>query len=144
MVSQTNPQFFTDKQITDVWEKGKIGEKNDNEGTIWRRDCCGAWIKRNEHGNTDSKYGWQIDHIKPTSKGGFDTLSNLQPLQWKNNLQKGDGEIKCNIVGMAIKGKDSSTNFEKIKCKYCVEVNYLPVFHKNCFKCYYCKEENKL
>ncbi|NQV00434.1 MAG: HNH endonuclease [Parcubacteria group bacterium] len=74
-----------------VWEKGKIASNNDP--SIWRKDACGAWIKRAEYGNRDSKYGWEIDHI---SADGSDNLSNLQPLQWENNLDKSDGKLKCN------------------------------------------------
>jgi 5-methylcytosine-specific restriction endonuclease McrA len=46
-------------------------------------------MRYGEYGQT-SKYGWEIDHIKPVSKGGTDDLSNLQPLQWENNRRKGD------------------------------------------------------
>ena len=42
------------------------------------------------------KFGWEIDHIKPVSKGGTDNLSNLQPLYWENNRSKGDKlDWKC-------------------------------------------------
>ena len=56
----------------------------------WRRDMCGHAIKYTDHGNTDSQYGWEIDHIIPTSLGGSDNLNNLQPLYWENNRSKGD------------------------------------------------------
>lgn len=36
------------------------------------------------------KIGFQIDHIKPFSKGGLTTLDNLQLLTWRENLLKGN------------------------------------------------------
>ncbi|MFN9492952.1 MAG: HNH endonuclease signature motif containing protein [Sphingobacteriales bacterium] len=47
-------------------------------------------IKRSDYGNTNSRYGWEVDHIKPVSKDGKDDLQNLQPLQWENNRYKSD------------------------------------------------------
>ncbi len=47
-------------------------------------------MKWSEHGNRDSKYGWEIDHINPVANGGGDELNNLQPLNWVNNANKGD------------------------------------------------------
>ena len=71
-----------------VWEKGRVIPNFD--ANLWRWDACGFPIKRSECGNTNSEHGWEIDHIYPVSKGGSDTLSNLQPLQWDNNRRKGD------------------------------------------------------
>ena len=81
-----------------VWEKGKTDPQNDPK--IWRKDDCDAWIKRSEYGNRNSGSGWEIDHISP---GGSDELSNLRPLQWKNNTDKSDGKLKCNVTSHGTK-----------------------------------------
>jgi len=71
-----------------IWNKGEAIPGKDSD--IWRKDVCGSVMKYSEHGNVDSKYGWEIDHIKPSSKEGSDDISNLQPLQWENNRRKAD------------------------------------------------------
>ena len=96
---------FTEEQIQKVWEKGTIVPNYDKN--TWRKDKCDAWIKRNEYGNRDSIYGWEIDHITPKANGGGDELSNLRPLQWENNLRTSDGRLKCKIVS------DGNKNIEK-------------------------------
>jgi len=79
---------FSGSVIDAVWQKGSIVTGYDS--AIWRKDRCGAFIKKSEYGNTNSKNGWEIDHIKPVAKGGLDDPFNLQPLQWENNRHKGD------------------------------------------------------
>ena len=71
-----------------VWEKGEIIPHY--PPTIWRWDKYGKVMKYNKHGNTESKFGWEIDHIYPGELGGSDDLYNLQPLQWENNRSKSD------------------------------------------------------
>lgn len=86
---------WTEQDKINVWSKGTIVQGYDS--AIYRKDQCGAWIRYSDYGNRSSQYGWEIDHITPDSKGGGDTLSNLRPLQWQNNVDKGDGRLKCNV-----------------------------------------------
>ncbi len=86
---------FSDETIQAVWEKA--AEVSDTD-PVWRKDACGAWIKRDLYGNHDSTHGWDVDHIVPESDEGGDELSNLQPLQWENNISKGDGPLECVVT----------------------------------------------
>ena len=54
----------------------------------FRIDSYGKLIAWSEYGKTMSRLGWEIDHIIPLSKGGTDTLNNLQALQWRVNRIK--------------------------------------------------------
>ena len=96
---------FSDEKIQQVWEKGKDVLGFDK--SKYRKDQCGAWMIRSEHSNRESKYGWEIDHILPSSKGGSDDISNLRPLQWENNAAKKDDKLVCVITS------SNNTNIKK-------------------------------
>ena len=102
---------WTQKIIDDVWNKATI-ISNENEKIGHRQDQCTAWINKNDYGNRDSVYGWEIDHITPQSNGGNDNLSNLRPLHWKNNASRQDGRLTKTIYSDSIKNIDSSTGKE--------------------------------
>jgi len=38
--------------------------------------------------------GWEVDHIKPSNKGGSDATINLQALNTSVNRSKGDSLVK--------------------------------------------------
>ena len=86
--TDTQGQAFGDTTVEQVWGKGR--PVPDYDSAVWRYDVCGMPLKRSEYGNTNSKNGWETDHIKPVAKGGSDEVSNLQPLQWELNRDKSD------------------------------------------------------
>ena len=79
--------IFDTKVIEQVWNKGVIVDGYDQ--TLFRKDCCGAWIVKSEYGKT-GPFGWEIDHVFPQVKGGSEDLVNLRPMQWENNRSKSD------------------------------------------------------
>ena len=78
---------FSDGEIQAVWNKAQAIPGQDTSKI--RKDRCGATISRSAYGQQTAQ-GWEVDHIKPVSKGGGDELGNLQPLQWENNRHKAD------------------------------------------------------
>lgn len=81
-------QQWTEQEKREVWKKGSV--ISDYDSNVWRRDICGHAMKYTEHGNRNSEYGWEIDHIIAVASGGTDAISNLQPLYWGNNASKSD------------------------------------------------------
>ena len=75
------------KTIEDVW--GKATPMRGKNPETWRKDAEGTTIRHGSYGTT-GKFGWEIDHKNPQSKGGSDNLRNLQPLHWEENREKGD------------------------------------------------------
>ena len=81
--------MITEELIQNVWDATALPVEGFDPKLIGA-DCCGAIIVRSEYGNTDSLYGWEIDHVYPQSAGGDDALINLRAMHWKNNRSKGD------------------------------------------------------
>ncbi len=89
---------FSNQDIQNVWSKGSIILGNDS--AYWRMDQCGAWIGKVFYGNRNSQYGWEIDHIDTNAENNI--LSNLRPLQWKNNASRQDGRLTCPVTASGI------------------------------------------
>lgn len=73
--------------IDKVWNKAKKIRGEDPNNV--RQDPYGNKIRKDQFGK-DSQEGWEIDHIKPKSKGGSDSARNLQAMQTNKNRELGD------------------------------------------------------
>ena len=88
---------WTDQEIQQVWEKGRIEDGRIPDKV--RKDNCGAWMERGRHGDRESIFGWEIDHIIPVADGGTNDIDNLRPLQWENNLaRENDPKAPCAVT----------------------------------------------
>ena len=89
----------TKDQSEKAWNNAKAirGKSPDK----YRQDpYCNTMFKPS-HGKS-SGMGWDVDHIKPKSKGGKDTTRNFQALNSAVNRSKGNTQIK--------KSRHSATN----------------------------------
>lgn len=60
---------------------------------LYRQDPYGNLMFKHSRGKS-SAMGWDVDHIKPRSRGGSDTLRNLQALNSSLNRSKGNSMVK--------------------------------------------------
>jgi 5-methylcytosine-specific restriction endonuclease McrA len=86
----------------DVWEKGHTVQNFDE--SKYRKDDVGAWIIYDDYANTNSIYGWEIDHITSIDHNGEDNLSNVRPLQWQNNRAKSSGRLNRSKLAVIADG----------------------------------------
>jgi len=84
---------FSDNTIQAVWEKGR--GMQDRDPTKWRKDECGAWLRREQYNNAGSEYGWKLVNVTP---GGPDVPDNLQPFHWNNAFDIASGKPQCQVT----------------------------------------------
>lgn len=94
--------------IQAVWEKGLVVEGYNPD--LYRKDAGGAWIARDAYADRNREFGWEIDHIFPKAKGGDNHFFNLRPMNWNNNVSKGDDYPKYTAAVTSKDNKNVVTN----------------------------------
>lgn len=74
-----------------VWDSAKPVRGKDPKK--YRQDPYGTQMCWNSYG-TNGAQSWQVDHIKPASRGGSDNIRNLQALNSHVNMSKGNSLVK--------------------------------------------------
>ena len=90
-----------------VWEK-YCGSKSQCY------DYSGRIIHYSAYNNRNSRFGWNIDHIRPVSGGGTDQLCNLIPTHILTNDEKGDSFPHWEANGAKFKAIRIAKNCYKI------------------------------
>ncbi len=82
--------------VQQLWEKARAVSGIDP--TVWRKDECGAWIRREHYGHADSDFGWTARNV---SAGGPATLDNLRPFHRRNDYDVANGRAHCRATAEA-------------------------------------------
>lgn len=85
--------FYSTEIVERIWEKGRAVPEQDP--ATWRKDECGAWMRREHYAREDSEYGWKIVNVSP---GGPDIPENLRPFHFQNSFDLGANRAKCRIT----------------------------------------------
>ena len=90
---------FADKAI--AWSNAHVIPGRENESHVWRMDDFGSLIRWDDHGDRNSPYGWEIDHVPPLGLG-FAPNRRTRALHWRHNAQLGG------LLGAWLKGTKAS------------------------------------
>jgi hypothetical protein len=77
-------------------------------------DYSGRGMDKSAFGNQNSSQGWNIDHIRPESKGGSNKKCNLKIVNIRTNEEKADAFPHWTANGKKFKAKKTETNCYEI------------------------------
>lgn len=84
---------YSKDTVQSVWEKARVMAEQDP--AVWRKDECGAWIKREHYQHESSEFGWIIANVSP---GGSSETHNLRPFHRENSFDIGAAQAKCRVT----------------------------------------------
>lgn len=83
---------YSEELISTVWQSARA--LYDFDGEVWRRDMCGAWIRRDHYGNDRSDFGWKIVNV---SAGEPDAAAHLRALHHANAYDRANQKATCRL-----------------------------------------------
>ena len=83
--------MITKEQKEKTWNNAKTIKGKDPDK--YRQDPYKNTMYKTSYGG-NSAMSWEVDHIKPVSRGGSDATRNLQALNTSVNRSKGDSLVK--------------------------------------------------
>lgn len=83
---------YSEQTIAAVWQGARAF--SDIAAEQWRRDFCGAWMRREHYGNERSEFGWKIVNVSP---GGPDDVANLRAVHHANGYDMANQAPKCHV-----------------------------------------------
>jgi hypothetical protein len=84
---------LSEEVVRKVWEKARGMTELSPE--MWRKDECGAWIKRDQYGHAHAEFGWKIENV---SLGGPDSVENLRPFHHANDYDRASRRARCRMT----------------------------------------------
>ena len=90
-IPKKTAQYGGKQTASKVFEKAKLVRGKDPK--LYRQDPYGNIMYKHSHGKA-TRGGWDVDHIKPKSRGGSNSIVNLQALNASTNRRKGNTLVK--------------------------------------------------
>ena len=83
----------SERIVQEVWAKGRATA--DADPNLWRKDACGAWMRRDHYGRAQSEFAWKIENV---SAGGFETPESLRPFNCANSYDRANARSHCRLT----------------------------------------------
>ncbi len=99
------------RAIKDFWEH-EFGSKE------IAYDFSGLEVHKCAYGQSGSRFGWNVDHILPKSRGGTDDFNNLQITHMNTNAERGN-RLTFWLDDILINGKPCQVSYQVKRASKC-------------------------
>ncbi len=79
---------YDSDELRHIWQKAAPAPSPRSPSEC-RMDAFHALIKWSRYGKR-AEYGWDVDWIVPSCRGGSDSMVNLRPMHWMNSARQNE------------------------------------------------------